>query len=61
MMIDTFAVLAILRGEAERRSFVETIEAADSTGSFSFSRFGKGRHRAGLSAPTEISSPATRI
>jgi len=95
MVIDTSAVLAILQREAERRSFLEAIEAADSTrmsvASFvessiviesrygaeglrdldrfisragielipvdreqgqlarsAFSRFGKGRHRAGL-------------
>jgi len=95
MVIDTSAVLAILQGEAERRSFIEAIESADSTrmsvASFvetsiviesrygaeglrdldrfiarasieltpvdqeqgqlarlAFSRFGKGRHRAGL-------------
>jgi ribonuclease VapC len=95
MVIDTSAVLAILQREPERRSFLEAIEAADSTrmsvASFvessiviesrygaeglrdldrfisrasielipvdreqgqlarsAFSRFGKGRHRAGL-------------
>jgi ribonuclease VapC len=95
MLIDTSAVLAILQGEPERRTFVEAIEAADaarmSVASFvessiviesrygaeglrdldrflsrarielipveaeqgqlarsAFSRFGKGRHRAGL-------------
>jgi ribonuclease VapC len=95
MVIDTSAVLAILQREPERRSFVEAIEAADSTrmsvASFvessiviesrygaeglrdldrfvsragielipvdreqgqlarsAFSRYGKGRHRAGL-------------
>jgi ribonuclease VapC len=95
MVIDTSAVLAILQGKAERRSFVEAIESADSirmsVASFvessiviesrygaeglrdldrfisrasievirvdkelgqlarsAFSRFGKGRHRAGL-------------
>lgn len=30
MVIDTSAVLAILQGEAERRSFIEAIESADS-------------------------------
>ncbi len=95
MVIDTSAVLAILHGESERRSFLQAIEAADSNrmsvASFvessiviesrygteglrdldrfisragielipvdreqgqlarsAFSRFGKGRHRAGL-------------
>jgi len=95
MVIDTSAILAILRREPERRRFVEAIESADSTrmsvASFvessiviesrygaeglrdldrfisragielisvdqeqgqlarsAFSRFGKGRHRAGL-------------
>ena len=95
MVLDTSAVLAILQREPERRSFLEAIEAADSTrlsiASFvessiviesrygaeglrdldrfisrasielipvdreqgqlarsAFSRFGKGRHRAGL-------------
>lgn len=95
MLIDTSALLAILQGEPERRSFVEAIESADSVrisvASFvetsiviesrygaeglhdldrfisrasievipvdreqgqlarsAFSRFGKGRHRAGL-------------
>jgi ribonuclease VapC len=95
MVIDTSAILAILQREPERRSFLEAIEAADSTrmsvASFvessiviesrygaeglrdldrfisragvelipvdreqgqlarsAFSRFGKGRHRAGL-------------
>jgi ribonuclease VapC len=95
MVIDTSAILAILQREPERRSFLEAIEAADSTrmsvasfvetsiviesrygseglrdldrfisrGSIelipvdseqgqlarsAFSRFGKGRHRAGL-------------
>jgi len=95
MVIDTSAVLAILRGEPERRSFLEAIEATDSTrmsvaslvessiviesrygaeglsdldrfisrasielipvdreqgqlARSAFSRFGKGRHRAGL-------------
>ena len=31
MVIDTSAVLAILQREPERRSFLEAIEAADST------------------------------
>jgi uncharacterized protein with PIN domain len=31
MVIDTSAVLAILQGEAERRRFLEAIEAAYST------------------------------
>lgn len=95
MVIDTSAVLAILQREPERRSFLEAIEAADSTrmsvaslvetsmviesrygaeglsdldrfisraaielipvdkeqghlARSAFSRFGKGRHRAGL-------------